>query len=39
MFDDAMRLLLLGLLIENVGLDKVVQLGDLEAWRAAARLE
>lgn len=40
MYDDNMRLLLMGLLIENVGLDKLVQLGDLEVWRAAiAKLE
>lgn len=35
MWDDNMRLLLMGLLTENVGLDKLVQLGDPEAWKAA----
>ena len=35
MFDDTMRLLLMGLLIENVGLDKLVRLGDPEAWKKA----
>lgn len=35
MFDDTMRLLLTGLLIENTSLDKLVQLGDPEAWKAA----
>ncbi|CAA9557799.1 MAG: hypothetical protein AVDCRST_MAG86-501 [uncultured Truepera sp.] len=35
MWDDNMRLLLMGLLIENVGLDKVVQLGDPAAWEKA----
>lgn len=29
------RLLILGLLLENVGLDATLRLGDLETWRAA----
>ncbi len=35
MYDDTMRLLMMGLLIENVGLDKLVRLGDPEAWKRA----
>ena len=34
-FDDEQRLLLLGLLLENVGADAAVRLGDPKAWRAA----
>ena len=29
------RLVMLGLLLENLGLDKAVQFGDPEVWRAA----
>ena len=36
LWDDEMRLLA-GLLIENVGLDRLVRLGDLDAWREAVR--
>jgi len=32
---DDERLLLLGLLLENVGADRAVQLGDPEVWRTA----
>jgi hypothetical protein len=35
MYDDTMRLLLMGLPIENVGLDKLVRLGDPEALKKA----
>lgn len=39
-WDDETRLLIIGLLIENVGLEKVVKLGNPEAWREAVnRLE
>lgn len=39
-WDDETRLLVIGLLIENVGLEKVVKLGNPEAWREAVnRLE
>lgn len=39
-WDDETRLLVLGLLIENVGLEKVVKLGNPESWREAVnRLE
>ena len=34
-FDDEQRLLLLGLLLENVGADAAVRLGDPKVWRAA----
>jgi len=34
-FDDEQRLLLLGLLLENVGADAAVRLGDPSVWRAA----
>jgi hypothetical protein len=38
-WDDETRLLVIGLLIENVGLEKVVKLGNPAAWRdAVARL-
>jgi hypothetical protein len=35
LWSDEDRELLLGLLLENVGADRVVQLGDPEVWRAA----
>lgn len=35
LWNDSDRLLLLGLLIENVGVDKVVRLGDAGVWREA----
>lgn len=35
MWGDTMRLLLVGLLIKNTGLDKLVQLGGPKAWKAA----
>lgn len=34
-FDDEERLLLLGLLLENIGADAAVRLGDPAVWRAA----
>lgn len=34
-FDDTQRLNLLGLLLENVGIDAAVRLGPLEVWEAA----
>jgi len=34
-WDDEQRLLLLGLLLENVGVDAAVRLGDPNVWRAA----
>jgi len=36
-FDDTQRLTLLALLLENVGVDQAVRLGDPEVWRAAVR--
>lgn len=36
-WSDADRLALLGLLLENVGADAAVRLGDPEVWRAAVR--
>lgn len=33
--DDAERLTMLGLLLENVGIDQVVRLGPPELWRQA----
>jgi hypothetical protein len=36
-WDEAQRLTLLGLLLENVGVDQAVRLGDPEVWRAAVR--
>lgn len=33
---DDVRLLMVGLLLENLGLDKVMQLGDPRAWKEAA---
>lgn len=38
-YDDEARLILLGLLLENVGADAACRLGDPDVWRAAvARL-
>jgi hypothetical protein len=34
-FDDEERLLLLGLLLENVGVDAALRLGDPKVWLAA----
>ncbi len=34
-WDEEDRLLLLGLLLENVGVDAAVRLGDPDVWRAA----
>ena len=34
-WDDAQRLRMLGLLLENVGADAAVRLGDSAVWRAA----
>ncbi len=36
-WSEADRLTLLGLLLENVGIDAAVRLGDPEVWRAAVR--
>jgi len=36
-WDDAERVTLLALLLENVGADQAVRLGDPEVWRAAVR--
>jgi hypothetical protein len=36
-WSDAERVLLLGLLLENVGVDAAVRLGDANVWRAAIR--
>ena len=39
LYDDEERLILLGLLLENVGADAACKLGDPDVWRAAvARL-
>ena len=35
LWSDEERETLLGLLLENVGVDRAVQLGDAEVWRAA----
>ena len=35
LWSDEARLTLLALLLENVGIDKAVRLGDPAAWRAA----
>ena len=35
LWDDEQRLLLLGLLLENCGVDAAVRLGDPDVWRAA----
>jgi hypothetical protein len=37
LWSDEERLMLLGLLLENVGTRAAVKLGDLDAWRAAVR--
>jgi hypothetical protein len=37
LWSDTDRLVLLGLLLENVGVDAAVRLGDPEVWRAAVR--
>ena len=34
-WDETQRLVLLGLLLENVGVDRVIRLGDPDVWRAA----
>lgn len=36
-WDETQRLTLLVLLLENVGVDQAVWLGDPEVWRAAVR--
>jgi hypothetical protein len=36
-WDENQRLTLLALLLENVGADRAVRLGDAEVWRAAVR--
>ena len=36
-WDETQRLTLLALLLENVGVDRVVRLGDPEVWREAIR--
>lgn len=36
-WDETQRLTLLALLLENVGADQAVRLGDPEVWRAAVR--
>ena len=39
-YDDQQRLKMIGVLLENVGIDKVVRLGDPRVWReAVAALE
>ena len=39
-WDDEERLTMLGLLLENVGIDKAIRLGDPQLWREAiAELE
>ena len=35
LWDDEERLALLAMLLENVGIDQAVRLGDLDRWRAA----
>lgn len=37
LWDEADRILLLGLLLENVGADRAVRLGDPAVWREAVR--
>lgn len=37
LWDEAGRILLLGLLLENVGADQAVRLGDPAVWREAVR--
>jgi hypothetical protein len=34
-WDDEERLTMLGLLLENVGVDRAIRLGDPEVWKAA----
>jgi hypothetical protein len=34
-YTDEQRLIMLGMLLENVGVDAAVQLGDPKVWRAA----
>ncbi len=34
-WDDEERLMMLGLLLENVGIDKAIRLGDPRLWREA----
>jgi len=34
-WDDEQRLLLLGLLLENIGVDRAIRMGDPTVWRAA----
>ena len=36
-WDEAQRLTLLALLLENVGVDQAVRVGDAEVWRTAVR--
>ena len=36
-WDETQRLTLLALLLENVGVDQAIRLGDPEVWRAAVR--
>jgi hypothetical protein len=36
-WDDTERLTMLALLLENLGVDRAVRLGDSEVWRAAVR--
>jgi hypothetical protein len=36
-WDDTQRLTLLALLLENVGVDQAIRLGDPEVWRSAIR--
>jgi hypothetical protein len=36
-WDDETRLTVIGLLLENVGLEKVVRLGNPDAWREAVK--
>ena len=36
-WEDEQRLLLLGLLLENMGVDAAIRLGDPEVWRAAIK--
>jgi hypothetical protein len=36
-WEDSQRLTLLALLLENVGVDQAVRLGDPEVWRAAVQ--
>jgi hypothetical protein len=36
-WDEEQRITLLALLLENVGVDQAIRLGDPEVWRAAVR--